>query len=336
MTGETTEAVVIGGGVIGCAVLLELASRGIEAILVEAEPDIGEGASKANSAIIHTGFDAKPGTHEARLLRRSAERWPDLIDALGVPSLACGALMIGRTDEDASRLREIASGARDFGVEAEIVDAAWFRREAPYLDPTASVALHVPGEAIVDPFWLTRAFAEAAIGLGATVRTGHAVTAIELAPDAVEIRLANGATIRATQAFDCAGIRANEVADLAGDATFSLTPRKGQFLVSEHTAGVDRIVLPIPGPLGKGMLVTPIVFGGGPARPDRREMATYKADRSTTEAGREHGSSTRVPDPGPGRRRGIGPIRSLRRRPLGVSSTGDYIIRPSAAGDRLT
>ena len=332
MTGETTEAVVIGGGVIGCAVLLELASRGIEAILVEAEPDVGEGASKANSAIIHTGFDAKPGTHEARLLRRSAERWPDLIETLGVPSLACGALMIGRTDEDATRLRDIASGARDLGVEAEIVDAAWLRREAPYLDPAASVALHVPGEAIVDPFWLTRAYAEAAIGLGATVRTGQAVTAIELGPDAVEIRLADGATIRATQAFDCAGIRADEVAGLAGDATFSLTPRKGQFLVSEHTAGVDRIVLPIPGPLGKGMLVTPIVFGGvllGPTAEDGDD----KADRSTTEAGRDRIlAACRALVPAVAE---MDPIRSF-AGVRSVSSTGDYILRPSAVGDRLT
>ena len=332
MTDETTEAVVIGGGVIGCAVLLELATRGIEAILVEAEPDVGEGASKANSAIIHTGFDAKPGTHEARLLRRSAERWPQLLEALGVPSLACGALMIGRTDEDATRLREIASGARDLGVEAELVDAAWIRREARYVDPAVTVALHIPDESIVDPFWLTRAYAEAAIGLGATVQSGRAVTAIAVTPDGVKVRLADGATIRAGQAFDCAGIRADEVAALAGDTSFSLTPRKGQFLVSEHTAGVDRIVLPIPGPLGKGMLVTPIVFGGvllGPTAEDGDD----KADRSTTDAGRERilaACRTLVPAVDE-----MDPIRSF-AGVRSVSSTGDYIIRPSSAGERLT
>jgi glycerol-3-phosphate dehydrogenase len=332
MTGETTEAVVIGGGVIGCAVLLELATRGIGAILVEAEPDVGEGASKANSAIIHTGFDAKRGTHEARLLRRSAERWPGLLEALGVPSLACGALMIGRTDADVIRLREIASAARDLGVEVEIVDAAWLRSAAPYLDPAASAALHVPDEAIVDPFWLTRAYAEAAIGLGASVRTGQAVTAVAVGPDAVEIRLADGASIRAGQAFDCAGVRADEVAGLAGDASFSLTPRKGQFLVSEHTAGVDRIVLPIPGPLGKGMLVTPIVFGGvllGPTAEDGDD----KADRSTTEAGRDRIlAACRALVPAVDE---MDPIRSF-AGVRSVSSTGDYILRPSVAGDRLT
>jgi glycerol-3-phosphate dehydrogenase len=175
MTVETAAAVVIGGGVVGCAVLRELGIRGIEAILLESEPDIGEGASKANSAIIHTGFDATPGTIEADLLRRSAERWSDMLEALGVPSLACGALMLARDDEGARRLPHIAAAAAGHGVEAEIVDQAWLRREAPYVDPGATAALHVPGEAIVDPFWLTRAYAEAGITLGARVWTRASV-----------------------------------------------------------------------------------------------------------------------------------------------------------------
>ena len=332
MTVETTEAVVIGGGVVGCAVLLELASRGIAAVLLEAEPDVGEGASKANSAIIHTGFDATAGTHEARLLRQSAQRWPALLEALGVPSLTCGALMIGRTDDDAARLRRYGEAARELGADTELVDAAWLRREAPYVDPSAVVALHVPGEAIVDPFWLTRAYAEAAVALGAVVRTGAAVTGIAVGADEVAIVLEDGTTVRAAQAFDCAGVRADEVAALAGDATFSLTPRKGQFLVSEHTAGVDRIVLPIPGPLGKGMLITPIVFGGvllGPTAQDGDD----KADRSTTEAGRERilaACRTLVPAVDE-----MDPIRSF-AGVRSVSSTGDYILRPSSVGDRLT
>lgn len=332
MTADTAEAVVIGGGVIGCAVLRELGIRGIDAILVESEPDIGEGASKANSAIIHTGFDATPGTIEARLLRRSAERWPDLLDGLGVPSLACGALMLARDGDEAGRLPAIAATAAGHGVEAEIVDQAWLRREAPYVDPGAVAAVHVPGEAIVDPFWLTRAYAEGAIALGARVWTRASVTRLVVTPDRVEVELADGRIIRAGQAFDCAGVRADDVARLAGDTSFALTPRKGQFLVSERTDGVDRIVLPIPGPLGKGMLVTPIVFGGillGPTAEDGDD----KADRSTNDAGRMRIlESCRGLVPAVA---GMEPIRSF-AGVRAVSSTGDYIIRPSSAGDRLT
>ncbi len=332
MTVDTAEAVVIGGGVVGCAVLLELSSRGIEAVLVECEPDIGEGASKANSAIIHTGFDAKPGTHEARLLRRSAARWPELLEALGVPALTCGALMVARTGDDAARLGAIQDIAAEHGVGTEVVDSAWIRQNAPYIDPSATAALHVPGETIVDPFWLTRAYAEAAIALGGRVLTDARVARMAVAPDSVEIGLVNGRSIRAGQVFDCAGVRADEVAALAGDTSFALTPRKGQFLVSERTFGVDRIVLPIPGPLGKGMLVTPIVFGGvllGPTAEDGQD----KADRSTTETGRQRilaACRELVPDVD-----GMEPIRGF-AGVRAVSSTGDYIIRPSTAGDRLT
>jgi glycerol-3-phosphate dehydrogenase len=332
MTVETAEAVVIGGGVVGCAVLLELSIRGIEVILVESEPDLGEGASKANSAILHNGFDAKPGTIEAALLRRSAERWPDLLEALSVPALTCGALMIAKNDDDAVRLRAIAATAADHGVETEIVDPAWIRRNAPYIDPAVSGALSVPGEGIVDPFWLTRAYAEAAIEMGARVWTDAPVARLTVSPSHVEIGLGDGRVIRAGQVFDCAGVRADEVAALAGDTSFALTPRKGQFLVSERTYGVDRIVLPIPGPLGKGMLVTPIVFGGvllGPTAEDGDD----KADRSTTEAGRRRileSCRELVPDVD-----GMEPIRSF-AGVRAVSSTGDYIIRPSTAGDRLT
>jgi glycerol-3-phosphate dehydrogenase len=332
MTVDTAEAVVIGGGVIGCAVLLELAARGIDAILVESEPDVCEGASKANSAIIHTGFDARPGSIEGRLLRRAAEAWPGLLEDLGVPSLTCGALMLAFDEDEAARLRPIAATAAEHGAATEIVDPAWLGRHAPYVDPGATAALLVPDEGIVDPFWLTRAYAEAAIAMGARLWTHASVSTLNVTSDHVDVGLADGRAIRARQAFDCAGVRADEVAALAGDESFALTPRKGQFLVSEHTAGVDRIILPIPGPLGKGMLVTPIVFGGvllGPTAEDGDD----KSDRSTTEAGRSRIlAACRRLVPGVD---AMEPIRSF-AGVRAVSSTGDYIIRPSASGDRLT
>jgi len=329
---ERVEALVIGGGVVGCAVLLELALRGVDAVLLEAENDIGEGTSKANSAILHTGFDAKPGTLEATLLRRSAERWSGLLEDLGVPSLTCGALMLARTAEEAARLEDYVALARSHGVAVELVDGSWLRDEAPYVASDAVGAMHIPDEGIVDPFWLTRAYAEAAIALGSRVRTRARVVGLSVDGDAVTVTLADGDTFRAEQAFDCAGLRADEIAALAGDTSFSITPRKGEFLVSELTGGVDRIVLPIPGPLGKGMLVTPIVFGGvllGPTAVD----GTDKSDRSTTEAGRERIlESCRALVPAVDE---MTPIRSFAGvRP--VSSTGEYVIRPSTAGDRLT
>ena len=132
MTTEHARVVVVGGGVIGCAVLREFARRGIPGILLEAEPDVGEGASKANSAILHTGFDSKPGTIESRMLRRAAELWPTALEELNVPFLPLGALMLAHTPEDARRLTtEIAANATDLGVPTELLDRAGVRDVRP-------------------------------------------------------------------------------------------------------------------------------------------------------------------------------------------------------------
>ena len=332
MTTEHARVVVVGGGVIGCAVLREFARRRIPGILLEAEPDVGEGASKANSAILHTGFDSKPGTIESTMLRRAASLWPTTLEELSVPFLPLGALMLAHTAEEAHRLTtEIAANATVLGVSTELLDRAAVRDVAPYLADDVTAALSIPGEGVLDPFWLTRAYADAAIAGGAEVRLGQAVIGLGLSADAVTLRLADGSTIEAEQVVNAAGLRADVVAGLVGDRSFGITPRKGQFLVSEEAFGVDRIVLPIPGPHGKGMLVTPIIFGGlllGPTAVD----ATDKDDRST--------------DPVEGLRILAAcqamvpalvdalPVRQfVGLRP--VSSTRDFILRPSTISDRL-
>jgi glycerol-3-phosphate dehydrogenase len=324
--------VVVGGGVTGCAILWELARRGVSGLLVEAEPDVCEGTSKANSAIVHTGFDSKPGTLESQLLRRSAELWPEVIRELAVPFLPVGALMLARTAEEAGRLHtDIAANASRLGVRTDLLDAATARDLAPYLAPDVTAALSIPDEAVIDPFWLTRAYAEAAVAGGAELRLGRSVSGLLARPEAVIVRLDDGTEIEAEQVIDAAGLRADEVARLVGDESFSIRPRKGQFLVSEETFGVDRIVLPIPGPMGKGMLVTPIVFGGlllGPTAVDQED----KADRSTDPAARERIlGACRALVPAVGEMAPIRQFAGLRH----VSSTGDFVVAPSPVSDRL-
>jgi len=330
--GVRVQAVVIGGGVVGCAVLRELAIRGIDALLLEAEADIGLGSSKANSAILHSGYDAKPDTIEAELLRRSRDLWPDLLDELGVPFLPVGALMVVRSPEERARLLdEIVPTATGHGVETEILDRGALREVAPYLAPDAIAALSIPDEGIVDPFWLTRAFAESAMAAGARVRTSAPVTALDVDKRRVVVKVDGGDRYEADQVFDCGGLFADAVASLAGDTSFAIRPRKGQFLVSETTFGVDRIVLPVPGPMGKGMLVTPIVFGGVLLGPTAEDIDD-KTDRSTDRATRERiieSCAALVPDV-----RLMTPIRQFAGL-RAASSTGDYILRPSTAGDRL-
>jgi glycerol-3-phosphate dehydrogenase len=312
--------------------LREFASRGISALLLESEMDLGEGTSKANSAIRHTGFDSRPGTMESRMLRRAAELWPAALDQLGVPFLALGALMLARTPDERGRLiQDVAANAATLGVSTELLDRAALRDLAPYLADDVIAALLIPDEGVIDPFWLTRAYAEAAMAGGAEIRLGQAVIGLEPGDDAVTVRLADGSTLLAEQVVDAAGLRADELAALAGDRSFAITPRKGQFLVSEETFGVDRIVVPLPSSVGKGILVTPIVFGGlllGPTAVD----GANKDDRSTDPAeGDRILDACRSMVPSLADAIPVRQFAGLRS----VSSTRDFIVRPSDTCDRL-
>src|SRR5215207_9984488 len=325
-------ALVIGGGVVGCAVLYELARHNIDALLIEAELDVGEGTSKANSAIVHTGFDAKPGTVEATLLRQAASLWPSVIEELAVPFLAVGALMLARNPVERDRLAgPVTTNAAAQGIQTELLLHDALLSVASYLADDTLAALSIPGEGIIDPFWLTRAYAEAAVGGGAELLLGRSVVGLDLTDDRVVAHLDDGTEIAAEQAFNCAGLASDTIARLGQDDSFRITPRKGQFLVSEETFGVDRIVLPLPGPGGKGMLVTPIIFGGvllGPTAEDQEE----KSDRSVSIDARAQilaACQSMVPS--------VGPMVTIRQFAgvRAVSSTGDYIVQPARGSDRL-
>src|SRR6478672_10567720 len=312
--------------VIGGAIAREFIRAGIDDVTVlEAESDVGEGASKANSAIVHSGFDATPGTLEAQMLRRAADLWPSVVDELAVPFLRIGALMLARSDDEAARI------TTRHGAHTEILDRAALRSGAPFVTDDAILGLAIPDESIIDPFWLTRAFAEAAMAGGAAVVRRARVTSIGVRDDRLIVGVWDGRTIEAAQVVDAAGLRADDVARMAGDDDVSITPRRGQFLVTEETFGVDRIVLPVPGPMGKGMLVTPIVFGGALLGPTAID-GTDKDDRATRPEETHRildASAALVPAMAD-----AVPVRSfVGLRP--VSSTGAFVVHPSRVSDRL-
>jgi glycerol-3-phosphate dehydrogenase len=153
----TYDVLVIGGGVVGCAVLWALAHYDLRLALAEAASDVGQGISRANTALAHTGFDAPPGSLEARLITASHRRFAALCADLGVDLRPCGALMLAL---DAAELRQLdtyerratANGIAAVRLPGEAVRARW-----PYVNPAALAGLHIPGEAAVDSFALTQA-----------------------------------------------------------------------------------------------------------------------------------------------------------------------------------
>jgi glycerol-3-phosphate dehydrogenase len=251
------DAAVIGGGVVGCAVALTFARRGLDTVLLEAEDAPARGASGTNSGIFHTGFDSLPGELETRLIRRSAALRDPVLDGLGVPVLRCGAIVRPRDARERATVAALAAGAAANGVDVEL---------------RADGALEVPGEAVTDPVAYTRALAAAAEACGAQMRCGVPVTSVRAIAGGLAVE-----DIRCRFAVNCAGLFADEVARLAGDDSFEIYPRKGEFFVFEGS--LDRILLPVPDERTKGVLVFPTIDGHVIAGPTAIDL-TDKRDRS--------------------------------------------------------
>jgi glycerol-3-phosphate dehydrogenase len=251
------DAAVIGGGVVGCAVALALARRGAGTVLLEAEDELALWASGTNSGILHTGFDSGPGELETELILRAAQLRDPVLAALGIPVIRCGATLRPRGDAERAKVAALAANAAANGVTVE-------------LQPDGT--LDVPGEAVTDPVAYTRALAAAAAACGAEIRCGARVTDLRAVPGGVAL-----GDVTARVAINCAGLFADEVARLAGDTSFEISPRKGEFFVFEGS--LERILLPVPDERTKGVLVFPTVDGhviAGPTAIDQED----KRDRS--------------------------------------------------------
>ncbi len=326
------DVLVIGGGVVGSAILRELSRYHARVALLERNPDICECTSKSNSAIVHTGFDAPPGTLEARLLAEARELWPQVIERLHIPYLQTGALLIATSDEELNTLaNEIIPKAERNGVALKRLTRAEILENASYINPAIVGGALVEGEGIIDPFWTTRAYCESAVLNGARVFTSESVVGMSVEESHISVHTSSGLVFAASLVVNAAGLWSDEIARLAGDYSFTLTPRKGQFIIVEEDHGVSQIILPVPNRISKGILVTPIVFGGVLLGPTAEEVED-KCDLATTAGGLQQirqGVAKLVPAMA-----GAASVRQFAGL-RAVSRTGEYIVRPSSVSERL-
>jgi glycerol-3-phosphate dehydrogenase len=304
---------VIGGGVVGAAVAYMLARRGVPLVLTEAEDEPARGASGTNSGILHTGFDSKPGELETELILRAAELRPAVLAELGLPVVRCGALLRPRSDAETETVARVAEGARVNGVEAEL---------------RADGTLAVPGESITDPVAYTQALVAAAAAAGADVRTNARVGGVARSGSKLVLELDGGGVIASTVVVNCAGLRADEVARLAGDDSFGIYPRKGEFFVFEPPEPLEHILLPVPAERTKGVLVFPTLDGkviAGPTAVDGEDKDDWSVRE---EAYAEVAAKARAMWPA---LEGAEPIASYAGlRPAGRNGA-NYVIGPSRA-----
>jgi glycerol-3-phosphate dehydrogenase len=274
---------IVGAGVVGCAIARELARYRVTCALIEAASDVGTGTSKANTAILHTGFDAKPGSLEARLVRRGHELLSAYPPAAGIPVERIGALLIAWDGEQAAALSDIAANAARNGyTTSRLLTAGELYRSEPHLGPGALAALAIPDESIICPFTTPLAFATEAVINGVELRLDSPVRGVVRAGEVWELAMPFG-TLRARYVVNAAGLSADDIDRLFGHHTFTVTPRRGELIVFDKLARplASHILLPLPTKVSKGVLVSPTVFGNLVLGPTAEDITDKTATAST-------------------------------------------------------
>ena len=283
---------VIGGGVVGCAITREFALCGLEVTLFEKSADILGGASKANSAILHTGYDARPGSLEAELVREGRSAYLSLAPRFGLPVDRTGGLVVAWREEERARLDELLDRAEANGVrELELLTADEVRAYEPRLASGARAAIRVAGEYLVDPWTTPLAYALQAIDHGAEVSRETEVLDLERRHGEWWLRTNRG-IFRADVVVNAAGLFADRLEARVRHPRFRILPRKGQFLVYDKPARrlLRSILYPVPSAAGKGVLLAPTIFGNllvGPTSQPVRDPTDTSTDGETLRQLRE-------------------------------------------------
>ncbi|GLY71107.1 NAD(P)/FAD-dependent oxidoreductase [Amycolatopsis taiwanensis] len=282
----SVDVAVIGAGVVGSAIARLLSGHQLDVALIESRCDVGDGTSKANTAILHTGFDAKPGTLESRLVARGYHLLKAFADETGIPYEPTGALLVAWDDEQLAALPGLREKARQNGyTESEIVGSEEVYRQVPTLGPGALGGLTVPGESIICTWTTNLALATDAVRRGTRLLRSHRVDSVTVGAESTVLHTSQG-DLRARWVVNAAGLGSDTIDAQFGHDRFHLHPRRGELLVFDKQARplVDKIVLPVPSKLGKGVLVSPTIYGNVMLGPTAEDM-TDRTDTSTTEDG---------------------------------------------------
>ena len=279
----TSDILIIGAGVTGCAVARVLSRYRADVLVLEAGCDAASGASRANSGIIHAGFDAVPGTEKARLNVLGASMWPSLAKELSVPYRKNGALVLAFSEEENRTLRMLFERGRSNGVpELSLLSREEALALEPNLNPEITGALIAPSSAVTSSYEMTYALADHAAVNGVSFRFDSPVTAISREADGLWRVTTPKGEFRCRALVNCAGVSGGLLRSMMGGEAVEIIPRRGQYHLLDRMdpPPVSRTVFQCPSAMGKGVLVTPTVHGNlllGPSAediPDGADTAT--------------------------------------------------------------
>lgn len=280
------DVAIIGAGVIGSSIFRELTKYDLKVLMLEKENDVSMGTSKANSAIVHAGYDPKEGTLMAKYNVKGNEMFEDLCMELCVPFKRNGSLILAFTEEDMETVKKLyENGVKNKVKGLQILSKEEVLEKEPNLSENILGALYAPTGGIVGPFEYTIALAENGVANGGEIKLNKEVVGIEK-NNIFKISTKDGEVIESKYVINAAGLYGEEIHNLICKESFKIIPRSGQYFVLDKKQGdiVSHTIFQCPSKMGKGILVTPTVHGNLLVGPDARDISD-KEDLSTTADG---------------------------------------------------
>ena len=268
------DAIVIGAGVVGCAVAQQLSRYDGKLLVIDRMEDVADGASKANSGIVHAGFDAHPGTEKARLNVKGAKMYKKLANQLGVPYGQPGALVLGFSEEDRKTLENLLAQAVANDVEGcRIVEHDEILKMEPNTNPDVVCALYAPTSGLVSPYEMTCALADSAAENGAEFKLSNPVLEIKPTSDGNWLVITERDEYKTRAVVNCAGMGSGILHNMISSRKVKLIARRGEYYLLDHMAEIPftMTMFQCPTKMGKGVLVSPTTHGNillGPTADD--------------------------------------------------------------------
>lgn len=291
-TGKATgfDVAVIGAGIVGAAIARAFTLAGARVVVLEKAVDVLDGASKGNSAILHTGFDAPQGSVELACIRQGYALYHEIRERLGLPLVRAGAMVLAWTEEEEAGLPALIDQAIANGVsDVHPLTGGEARGLEPALSSSVRAGFRVPGEHLIDPWSAAHGYLLQALSNGAVLKRQAEVVAGRRVAGGWHLETTAG-DVTATQVINAAGLWGDEVdRRVTGESWFKVTPRKGQFVVYDKTAAAltGHILLPVPTKITKGVVVCRTAFGNllvGPTAEDQEDREHATLDRATLQA----------------------------------------------------
>ncbi|MBQ9035849.1 MAG: NAD(P)/FAD-dependent oxidoreductase [Erysipelotrichaceae bacterium] len=279
------DVIIIGAGIVGSSVAYYLSRYNLNVVLLEKENDVSNGTTKANSAIIHAGYDPEEGTLMAKHNVRGSRLAKQLCEKLDVPYKQCGAMVLGFDEEDEKTVRMLYQRGLNNGVEGlEILNKEQILEKEPQISSEVRIALLAKTSAIVSPWEYALALAETAVRNGVEIKLNNEVKAIKKTGETFLVTTDKG-IYEGKYIINCAGLYADKIQEMAGEKEFEIRPSRGQYYLLDKAEGkrCSHTIFQCPSKVGKGVLVSPTVHGNLIVGPNAEE--SENDDTSTTMGG---------------------------------------------------